>query len=119
MDDCFDLPFKLRNYLSNYSPNSQKVDADIVMNQFVTHTRNLLPFHFRMSGPESFIQLLGSFSNNLKVPDNRILNKLVLHESAFIHTLGVCIYSGNTFTDVIKVNQHILLHTNRMRSVSI
>lgn len=51
------------------------------------------------------------FPDDLKLPDNSILNKPILHELFYRYAFQILLYSGHGIEDMLKKDFVILLHT--------
>ncbi len=61
-------------------PDDCIVDAEVIVNQSVAHSRDLPPFDFRLLGPKVFGNLLRRLADDLKASDESSLQGGVLAE---------------------------------------
>ena len=66
----FDLCFEWGKIVLDCIPHFRLADLIIAMNKHVSHTNNILPFHFMMAITEFFCKHVGRFSNDFNIFDN-------------------------------------------------
>ena len=62
-------------------PDRFYVHAEVVMNQFVPHSGNILPWHFRINNAQVFGNALDGFTNDFKLSDDSVLKEMIRFKS--------------------------------------
>ncbi len=71
-------PQQRRNLGSDHVPNNVRIHAKIDMRKPIPHPSNLLPFHAWHSRSYVIRKVLGRFTNDLKIPQDRIPGDFIL-----------------------------------------
>ena len=75
-----ELAPKGREILLDYLPDDVSIDPEVVMDQDVAHANNLGPWHVRRKLPDVVRNSTKGLAENLKMPDNPVLDQLLVLE---------------------------------------
>lgn len=87
---CLNLAVQRWDISLQDTPDDIEIDAEIVVDQSITHARHGAPFHGRITVPNVLRNSLGSFANNLEASNHGPLH----------HRIGVELLPRQPFTKV-------------------
>jgi len=80
------------------------------MDEFVSHTRDVLPRNIGVGGAQLGREMLHGFPDDLHLADDAVLDKIVLEESPFVYPLDVSVDASEGIEYVLEICRLIPLH---------
>jgi len=110
LEDASDFSFQNRDVISHSQPDLLNINAEVVMNEFVSHPRYVLPRYIGVLRSDSFRQPFGCLADDFDLADYRILNQRVLKKACLVEAFRVRLDFRNGVADVLEIDRIVTLH---------
>lgn len=81
VEQALDCGLQIRQLVLDDIPEDPRVHPKVFMNQNVSQPGDLLPFHARFAVADGLGEVFGRFTNDFKVPDDRVEGLVVTGEA--------------------------------------
>jgi len=82
-------------------PHFFNINAEIVMNELISHARDVLPRHFGIPGMQTLREALACLADNLNLAYDCVLDQGAFLERDWTNLLGVRLDLGDRVADVL------------------
>ena len=91
-------------------PYCFNVHTEVVMNQFVSHSGNILPRNFRINDAQVFGNAFDGFANDFKLSDDSILKEMIGFKSDPADPFQILGNALGCIDDVVEIDRIISFH---------
>jgi len=99
-----------RDIITCCEPYRFYIHAEVIMNQFVTHSGNILPWDFRIDDAQVFGNTFDGFTNDFKLSNDSILEQMIHFKSEMADPFQILGNALRCIDDVAEINRIISFH---------